>query len=133
MKTTNKALILITGTSLAFLIGIAIQLLFAFGTVNLYDFNWIQWTIELIYILLCISIGLRVSISIVIEEEKVSLGPVESINEELEQAISYINLLEKHMRYNDNAEEHILYVPYDSTELELQITEFKNKHYDNRR
>ena len=133
MKTTNKALILITGTSLAFLIGIAIQLLFAFGTVNLYDFNWIQWTIELIYILLSISIGLRVSISIVIEEEKVSLGPVESINEELEQAISYINLLEKHMRYNDNAEEHILYVPYDSTELELQITEFKNKHYDNRR
>ena len=133
MKTTNKALILITGTSLAFLIGIAIQLLFAFGTVNLYDFNWIQWTIELIYILLCISIGLRVSISIVIEEEKVSLGPVESINEELEQAISYINLLEKHMRYNDNAEEHILYVPYDSTELELQITKFKNKHYDNRR
>lgn len=133
MKTTNKALILITGTSLAFLIGIAIQLLFAFGTVNLYDFNWIQWTIELIYILLCISIGLRVSISIVVEEERVSLGPVESINEELEQAIEYITLLEKHMRYNDNAEEHILYVPYDSTELELQITKFKNKHYDNRR
>ena len=133
MKTINKALIIITGTSIAFLTSIVLQLILAGGTVNLYDFSWIQWLLEICYLILSITIGLRVSISILLDAEELSLGPVESINEELEQAIEYITLLEKHMRYNDNAEEHILYVPYDSTELELQITKFKNKHYDNRR
>ena len=133
MKTVNKALIIITGTSIAFLSAILLQLVFTKGTVNLYDFSWIQWLLQICYLVLCITIGLRVSISILLDDEQLSLEPVESINEELEQAIEYITLLEKHIRYNDNAEEHILYVPYDSTELELQITKFKNKHYDNNR
>lgn len=132
MKTVNKALIIITGTSIAFLLSILLQLVLTGGTVNLYDFSWIQWLLQICYLVLCITIGLRVSISILLDDEQLSLEPVESINEELEQAIEYITLLEKHMRYNDNAEEHILYVPYDSTELELQITKFKKKYYDDR-
>jgi hypothetical protein len=133
MKTINKALIIITGTSIAFLVAILLQILFAGGTVELYAFNWVQWLLELCYLVLCITIGLRVSISILLDDEELSLEPVKSVTAELEQAIEYITLLEKHIRYNDNAEVDVMYVPYNSTELEIQIEEFKNKHYDNRR
>lgn len=133
MKTINKALIIITGTFIAFLSSIVLQLILAGGTVNLYDFSWIQWLLEICYIVLSITIGLRVSISILLDDEELSLEPVKSVTAELEQAIEYITLLEKHIRYNDNAEVDIMYVPYNSTELEIQIEEFKNKHYDNRR
>ena len=128
MKTVNKALIIITGTSIAFLLSILLQLVLTGGTVNLYDFSWIQWLLQICYLVLCITIGLRVSISILLDDEQLSLEPVESINEELEQAIEYITLLEKHIRYNDNAEVDVMYVPYNSTELEIQIEKFKNKH-----
>ena len=133
MKTVNKALTIITAALLALLIGVVIQILFAFGTVDLYAFNWIQWFLEVSYLLLCISIGLRVSLSMLIDDEELSVGPVKSVTAELEQAIGYIDLLEKHIRYNDNAEVDVMYVPYNSTELEIQIEEFKKKHYDNRR
>jgi hypothetical protein len=133
MKTINKTLIIITGTSIAFLVAILLQILFAGGTVELYAFNWVQWLLELCYLVLCITIGLRVSISILLDDEELSLEPVKSVTAELEQAIEYITLLEKHIRYNDNAEVDVMYVPYNSTELEIQIEEFKNKHYDNRR
>ena len=133
MKTVNNALIIITGTLLALLIGVVIQILFAFGTVDLYAFNWVQWVLEISYLLLCISIGLRVSLSILLEGKEFSLEPVKIDNEKLEQAMVYIDLLEKHIRYNDNAEVDIMYVPYNSTELEIQIEEFKKKYYDDRR
>lgn len=133
MKTVNKALTIITAALLALLIGVVIQLLFAFGTVDLYAFNWIQWFLEVSYLLLCISIGLRVSLSMLIDDEELSVGPVESVTAELEEAINYITLLEKHIYHNDGEYQDQPYVPYDSTELELQVKEFKNKHYDNRR
>jgi hypothetical protein len=133
MKTINKALIIITGTSIAFLSSIVLQLILAGGTVNLYEFSWIQWLLEICYIVLSITIGLRVCISILLDDEELSLEPVKSVTAELEQAMEYITLLEKHIRYNDNAEVDVMYVPYNSTELEIQIEEFKNKHYDNRR
>lgn len=132
MKTVNNALIIITGTLLALLIGVVIQILFAFGTVDLFAFSWVQWVLEISYLLLCISIGLRVSISILLEGKEFSLEPVKIDNEKLEQAMVYIDLLEKHIRYNDNQNPDIPYVPYDSTELEIQIQQFKNKYHDNR-
>lgn len=133
MKALNKALTMLTGAFVAILIAIALQTLFNFGTIHITEFNWIQLTLELIYLLLATSIGLRVSISSLIADEQTSLGPVESVTAELEQAMEYITLLEKHIYHNDGEYQDQPYVPYDSTELELQVKEFKRKYHDNRR
>lgn len=126
MKQTERAARLTTGALLGLLIALGIQILLngmmTFRTVDFASFTLIQAALEVIYLVLGLSIGLRIVLTSLIEE--LSLGPIESSNEQLDKAISYIQLLEKHIAYNDDNNPEKPYVPYASTELELQIKEF---------
>jgi hypothetical protein len=132
MKTLNNVLLSLSGALLGLLASITLQCMLIMRTPNVDSYDWLQWTMQIVWLLLGTSIGLRVSLSILLDKQdsvrREAVGPIE-ISDDLDTALRYIESLEHHCTQNDTANSDKPYIPYAHTELQLQIQEFKKKIY----